>query len=56
MSMMGIMDLIQNASLTDAINDCWWLLTAASLLALPVLWALGPVESARPVKGRQPPH
>lgn len=55
MSMMGIMDLIQNASLTDAINECWWLLTAASLLALPVLWALGPVESARPVKGKQPP-
>ena len=26
MSMMGIMDLIQNASLTEAINDCWWLL------------------------------
>ncbi|MBL8792122.1 MAG: multidrug efflux MFS transporter [Rhizobiales bacterium] len=52
MSIMGIMDLIQNASLTEAINDCWWLLAALSLMALPVLWLLGPVESARPLKGR----
>jgi len=52
MSMMGIMDLIQNASLTEAINDCWLLLAVVALSALPVLWLLGPVESARPVKGR----
>lgn len=53
MSLMGIMDLIQNASLTMAINECWWLLAAASLLALPLLWWLGPVESAKAVKGRR---
>ena len=53
MSMMGIMDLIQNASLTEAINDCWWLLAGVSLLALPVLWLLGPVESAKPIKSRK---
>ncbi len=52
MSMMGIMDLIQNASLTSAINDCWWLLAGVALLALPLLWALGPVESAKAVRGR----
>jgi DHA2 family multidrug resistance protein len=52
MSMMGIMDLIQNTSLTMAINDCWWLLAAVALAALPLLWMLGPVESARAVKGR----
>ncbi len=52
MSMMGIMDLIQNASLTQALNDCWWLLAAVSLSALPVLWLLGPIESARPIWAR----
>jgi hypothetical protein len=46
------MDLIQNASLTSAINDCWWLLAGVALLALPLLWALGPVESAKAVRGR----
>jgi MFS transporter, DHA2 family, multidrug resistance protein len=50
MSMIGIMDLIENASLTLAINDCWWLLAGVSLLALPLLWWLGPVESARAIK------
>lgn len=50
MSMMGIMDLIQNASLTQAINDCWWVLAGVALTALPLLWALGPVDSTRPVK------
>ncbi|MFT3672298.1 DHA2 family efflux MFS transporter permease subunit [Aestuariivirga sp.] len=54
MSMMGIMDLIQNASLTQAINDCWWLLAAVALVALPVLWLLGPIDSARPVWRRKP--
>lgn len=52
MSLMGIMDLIQNASLTMAINDCWWVLAGVAALALPVLWLMGPVESARAVKAR----
>ncbi len=53
MSLMGIMDLIQNASLTMAINDCWWVLAGAALLPLPLLWWLGPVESARAPKARK---
>lgn len=53
MSLMGIMDLIQNASLTMAINDCWWVLAGVAMLALPLLWAMGPVESAKAVKGRR---
>ncbi|NMD06977.1 MAG: DHA2 family efflux MFS transporter permease subunit [Phyllobacteriaceae bacterium] len=52
MSLMGIMDLIQNASLTMAINDCFWVLAGVAALTLPLLWALGPVESARAVKGK----
>jgi len=50
MSMIGIMDLIQNASLTMAINDCWWVLAAVSALSIPLLWWLGPVASARTIK------
>jgi len=46
MSMMGIMDLIQNASLTMAINECWWLLAAVCILPLPLLLWLGDVPSA----------
>jgi DHA2 family multidrug resistance protein len=50
MGLLAIMDLIEPAALTLAINECWWLLTAASLAALPALWWMGPVESAKPVR------
>ncbi len=46
MSMLGIMDIIQSASLTMAINECWWLLAVACLATLPLLFFLGPVPSA----------
>ena len=52
MGIFGLTDLVQSAGLTQAINECWWLLAAMSLLALPLLWWLGPVESAKPIKGR----
>ena len=52
MSIMGIMDVIQNASLTMAINECWWVLAAVSALAVPLLWWLGPVESAKAVRNK----
>jgi DHA2 family multidrug resistance protein len=47
---LGISDQIQSAGLTMAINECWVMLAAAALLALPALWILGPVRSALPVK------
>jgi MFS transporter, DHA2 family, multidrug resistance protein len=53
MGIFGLTDLVQAAGLTQAINECWWLLAAAALLALPLLWFLGPVESARPAKSRE---
>jgi MFS transporter, DHA2 family, multidrug resistance protein len=49
MGFMGLMSSIEQASLTIAINECWWLLAAACLLTLPLLWWLGPVDSAKPV-------
>jgi MFS transporter, DHA2 family, multidrug resistance protein len=47
--LMGIMDSIQGASLSMAINECWFLLGAVCLLAFPVLWMLGPIRNAIPV-------
>ncbi len=48
--MMSILDAVQSAGLTMAINECWLMLAAASFLALPVILAVGPVRSAWPVK------
>ena len=42
----GAMDLVENASLTMAINECWWMLAASAFLAIPFLIALGPIRSA----------
>jgi MFS transporter, DHA2 family, multidrug resistance protein len=50
MGLLGIMDSIEPAALTLAINECWWLLATASLATLPILWWMGPVESAKPVR------
>ncbi len=52
MGIFGLTDLVQSAGLTQAINECWWLLTALALLSLPILWMLGAVESSKPVKGQ----
>lgn len=49
MGIFGLTDLAQNAGLTMAINEAWWLLAGLSLLAFPLLWVLGPVESSKPV-------
>jgi MFS transporter, DHA2 family, multidrug resistance protein len=53
MGIFALSDLAQSAGLTMAINECWWLLAALSATALPLLWALGPVESAKAVGGRK---
>ncbi len=46
--MMSILDLVQAASLTQAINECWLVLGAVTLVALPILWLVGPIRSAIP--------
>jgi DHA2 family multidrug resistance protein len=48
--LLGIMDSIQGAALTMAINECWLMLALVSLVALPLLWMLGPVRSSLPAK------
>ncbi len=50
MGMMSITDAIGQFGITGAINESWILLGCVSLLALPVLWWLGPVASAMPPK------
>jgi MFS transporter, DHA2 family, multidrug resistance protein len=47
MGIFGLSDLAQSAGLTMAINEAWLLLAVLSLLALPLLWMLGNVESAK---------
>jgi len=47
---MGISDLVASSGLTMALNECWVLLGFVSLVALPLLWWLGPVTSALPIK------
>ena len=50
MGMMSITDAIGQVGITGAINESWILLGCVSLLALPLLWWLGPVASAQPAK------
>lgn len=50
MGLMGIMEDIGHAALTGAINECWILLGVVCLTALPLIWWLGPVKSALPLK------
>jgi MFS transporter, DHA2 family, multidrug resistance protein len=50
MGIFGLMDTVQAASLTQAINECWWTLAVVSLTALPILWWMGHVPSAIPLR------
>jgi MFS transporter, DHA2 family, multidrug resistance protein len=49
--LMNIIDFVQTAALTQAINECWLMLAGACLLALPLLLLVGPVPGARPERG-----
>ncbi len=42
---MGIMDTLQEASLTLAINEAWLMLAAITSGALLLLWRLGPIRA-----------
>jgi MFS transporter, DHA2 family, multidrug resistance protein len=41
---MGIMDIIQQASLTLAINEAWLMMTGVTMLALVVVAVMGPIR------------
>jgi DHA2 family multidrug resistance protein len=49
--LMSIMDAVQDASLTMAINEAWMMLAAVTGLALVLLWVMGPIRTpAQPVR------
>jgi MFS transporter, DHA2 family, multidrug resistance protein len=51
--MMNVGDLVQVAGLAQAMNEAWLGLGVIAMLALPLLWMMGPVRSALPVKALQ---
>lgn len=46
--LMSIMDVIQQASLTSAINEAWIVLSAITAMALPILFLMGSIRIATP--------
>jgi DHA2 family multidrug resistance protein len=50
MGLLNITDAIGQSALTMVTNECWIVLGAVSMLALPIIWWLGPVKSAMPPK------
>jgi DHA2 family multidrug resistance protein len=44
--LVSIMDSIQNASLTMAINDAWILFAGISALSVVLLWVMGPIHDS----------
>ena len=47
--MLGISDSLQAAGMAQAINEAWMLLGSMCLLAFPILWWMGPMQSALPL-------
>ncbi|MCA3555565.1 MAG: DHA2 family efflux MFS transporter permease subunit [Aestuariivirga sp.] len=44
MGMMSIMDAVQDAGLTLAINEAWLMFAAITAAAIPLMWMMGPVR------------
>jgi len=54
MGLISIMDSIQDASLTIAINEAWAMLAAITLLAVLLLLVMGPIRVPQGLAGAQP--
>ncbi len=48
MGLMGIMDVIEQASITSAINEAWLVMGLITATALVVLLAMGPIRVPAP--------
>jgi DHA2 family multidrug resistance protein len=44
MGLMGVMDIIQEASVTQAVNEAWLMMGSLTALALILLWRMGPIR------------
>ena len=47
LGLLGVMDTIQEASVTLAVNEAWLMLGSITLIGVILLWALGPIRSDR---------
>ena len=46
MGVLGVMDAIQEASLTFAVNEAWLMLAGLTSLAVVLIWVMGPIRGA----------
>ncbi len=54
MGFISIMDAVQDASLTMALNEAWAMLAGITALAVVLLWVMGPIRSANAPGIQQP--
>ena len=47
MGILSVMDAIQEASLTSAINEAWLMLAGLTVIALLLIWVVGPIRPAK---------
>jgi hypothetical protein len=48
MGLLGVMDVVEQASITLAINEAWVVLALITAMALGVLLAMGPIRTPAP--------
>lgn len=48
MGVLGVMDIIQEAAVTMAVNEAWLLIGGLTCFALVLLWWLGPIREPKP--------
>ncbi len=52
MGVLGVMDAIQEASLTLAANEAWLMLAGVTIIALLLIWRMGPIRAADSMETR----
>jgi DHA2 family multidrug resistance protein len=48
MGLMGVMDILQEAAVTLAVNEAWLLMGGLTCLGLLLVWRLGPIREPKP--------
>ena len=55
MGLISIMDSIQDASVTMAINEAWLMFAAITAVSILLLWVMGPLRNGNTLASRLPP-